>query len=73
MPLINLKLYKLIDINQMEGTMSQIFYLALGYNFISKKREDFGVFLKLNFLHLIKQKLFPPYGSYLCVFQMVSF
>ena len=34
MSLINLKLYKLIDINQMEGTVSQIFYLGPGYNFM---------------------------------------
>ena len=34
MPLINLKLYKLIDSNQIEGTMSQNFYLGPGYNFM---------------------------------------
>ena len=30
MSVINLKIYKLIDINQMEGTVSQIFYLGPG-------------------------------------------
>ena len=34
MPLINLKLCKLIDTNQMEGTVSQNFYLGPGYNFM---------------------------------------
>ena len=34
MPLVNLKFYKLVDNNQMEGTVSQIFCLGPGYNFM---------------------------------------
>ena len=34
MPLINLKIYNLIDTNQMEGTVSLIFSLGRGYNFM---------------------------------------
>ena len=34
MPMINFKLHKLIDTNQMEGTVSQNFYLGPGYNFM---------------------------------------
>ena len=34
MLLINLILYTLIDNSQMEGTVSQIFYLGPGYNFM---------------------------------------
>ena len=34
MPLINLKLYKLVNNNQMEGTVSQILYLGPGYDFM---------------------------------------
>ena len=33
-PLMNLILYKLIEINQMGGTVSQNFYLGPGYNFM---------------------------------------
>ena len=44
MPFINLKLYKLVENNQMEGTLSQIFYLGLSYDFMSENGKILVIF-----------------------------
>ena len=41
----------------MQGSVSQIFYLSLGSNFMTKKREDLAIFFIKKNLHLIKIKL----------------
>ena len=48
-----------VDKNHMQGTVSQILYLGLGFYFMAKKRVTFCYFLKHYFQDYIKQKLGP--------------
>ena len=45
----------------MQGSVSQICYLGLSSNFMTKKREDLAIFFIKDFLHLIKFKLGHKY------------
>ena len=59
MAYISLKFYKHVHNIHLEGTVSQILYLRLSFDFMLKKREELVDFFKHNFLHLTKQKLKP--------------
>ena len=54
MAYISLKFYKHVHNIHLEGTVSQILYLRLSFDFMLKKTGRFS-----NFLHLTKQKLKP--------------
>ena len=51
------QLYKHVYNIPLEGTMSQILYLMLSFDFMLKNGKIFVDFIKHNFLHLIKQRL----------------
>ena len=56
MELILIKLYMPAHNTYMEGTVSQIFYLSLGFHFMLKKTGRFGLFFLTLFSTFHKRK-----------------